>query len=65
MKKLFIVGSGGFGREVLWLAKRINEECIRVGKNQSGILSVLSMIMNHSMELRRMAILSLAGVATL
>lgn len=25
MKKLFIVGSGGFGREVLWLAKRINE----------------------------------------
>lgn len=32
MKKLFIVGSGGFGREVLWLAKRINEECIRVGK---------------------------------
>lgn len=25
MRKLFIVGSGGFGREVLWLAKRINE----------------------------------------
>lgn len=25
MKKLFVVGSGGFGREVLWLAKRINE----------------------------------------
>lgn len=33
MKKLFIVGSGGFGREVLWLAKRINEECIRTGKD--------------------------------
>lgn len=25
MKKLFIFGAGGFGREVLWLAKRINE----------------------------------------
>lgn len=24
MKKIFIVGAGGFGREVLWLAKRIN-----------------------------------------
>ena len=32
MKKLFIVGSGGFGREVLWLAKRINEKCIHTGK---------------------------------
>lgn len=25
MKKLFIVGAGGFGREVLWLAERTNE----------------------------------------
>ncbi|MDD3139532.1 MAG: acetyltransferase [Lachnospiraceae bacterium] len=25
MKKLYIVGCGGFGREVLWLARRINE----------------------------------------
>lgn len=25
LKKLYIVGSGGFGREVLWLAKRIND----------------------------------------
>ena len=25
MKKLFIVGAGGFGREVLWLAERVNE----------------------------------------
>lgn len=24
MKKLYIIGSGGFGREVLWLIKRIN-----------------------------------------
>ncbi len=26
MKKLYIVGSGGFGREVLWLAKRICDD---------------------------------------
>lgn len=25
LKKLYIVGSGGFGREILWLAKRIND----------------------------------------
>ena len=25
MKKLYIVGFGGFGREVLWLAQRINQ----------------------------------------
>lgn len=25
LKKLYIVGAGGFGREVLWLAKRVNE----------------------------------------
>ena len=25
MKKLYIVGAGGFGREVLWLAQRIND----------------------------------------
>ena len=33
MKKLFIVGCGGFGREVLWLAKRINAEYIHSRKN--------------------------------
>lgn len=26
MKKLYIVGAGGFGREVLWLVNRINEK---------------------------------------
>lgn len=26
MKKLYIVGAGGFGREVLWLARRMNEK---------------------------------------
>lgn len=31
MKKLCIVGSGGFGREVLWLARRINETEIAKG----------------------------------
>ena len=25
LKKLYIVGAGGFGREVLWLAKRVND----------------------------------------
>lgn len=33
MKKLFIVGAGGLGREVLWLAQRVNEEAI---KNDEG-----------------------------
>lgn len=32
MKKLFIIGSGGFGREVLWLTRRMNAECTRCGK---------------------------------
>lgn len=32
MKKLYIVGAGGFGREVLWLMKRINEEVVKNGK---------------------------------
>lgn len=31
MKKLYIVGAGGFGREVIWLARRINEEEIAKG----------------------------------
>lgn len=33
MKKLFIVGSGGFGREVLWLAQRVNEKNVRYGRD--------------------------------
>lgn len=33
MKKLFIVGSGGFGREVLWLAQRVNENSVRCGRD--------------------------------
>lgn len=33
MRKLFIVGSGGFGREVLWLVKRINEFEVSKGRN--------------------------------
>lgn len=32
MKRLFIVGSGGFGREVLWLVRRINEDSLKKGK---------------------------------
>lgn len=32
MKKIYIVGAGGFGREVLWLMKRINEEVVKNGK---------------------------------
>lgn len=32
MKKLYIVGSGGFGREVLWLARRINEAAVLRGE---------------------------------
>ena len=26
MKKIYIVGAGGFGREIVWLIERINEE---------------------------------------
>ena len=26
MKKLYIIGAGGFGREVAWLVERINEK---------------------------------------
>ena len=26
VKKLIIIGAGGFGREVVWLVERINEE---------------------------------------
>ena len=34
MKKLFIVGTGGFGREVLWLTRRINENQCLKGKEE-------------------------------
>lgn len=33
MKKLYIVGSGGFGREVLWLVRRINRAAVERGCN--------------------------------
>ena len=34
MKSLYIVGAGGFGREVLWLVKRINEASFFEGKGR-------------------------------
>lgn len=32
MKKIYIVGAGGFVREVLWLIKRINEVAVKNGR---------------------------------
>lgn len=32
MKKIYIVGAGGFGREVLWLIKRSNEDAVKNGR---------------------------------
>lgn len=34
MKKILIIGSGGFGREVLWIIKRINEAAVLQGSCQ-------------------------------
>ena len=28
MKKLYIIGSSGFGKQILWLAKRVNEDSV-------------------------------------
>ncbi len=33
MKNIYIIGAGGFGREVAWLIERINEESQKTGKD--------------------------------
>ena len=62
MKKLYIVGAGGFGREVLWLARRMNEKEAVWNiqgfiddnpeiQNTNQILKIYSLMVQLSLEL--------------
>lgn len=46
MKKLYIVGTGGFGKEVLWLVKRINES--EIAKGREAIWDICGFIDNNT-----------------
>lgn len=48
MKDLYIIGAGGFGREVAWIIERINDVALH------GILKVLLMTMNLFGDVKRM-----------